>query len=134
MTTAVIVDAVRTPVAKGKPGGAYSEIHPVDLHAHTLRALVERTGLDPVEIDDVISGAVGQVGAETAALTRLLSSSAGEQVGQVRQLLNENGRRGYTLQQASPDKAQIQGLGTVIESSKPRVAPPSTRSAQRAWP
>ena len=61
--------------------------------------------------------AVGQVGAETAALTRLMSASTGEQVGQVRQLLNENGRRGYTLQQASPDKAQIQGLGTVIESS-----------------
>src|SRR6266571_5360108 len=52
MTTAVIVDAVRTPVAKGKPGGAYAEIHPVDLHAHILRALVERTGIDPAVIDD----------------------------------------------------------------------------------
>jgi acetyl-CoA acyltransferase len=62
MTSAVIIDAVRTPVAKGKPGGAYSEIHPVDLHAHALRALVERTGIDPAEVDDVISGAVGQAG------------------------------------------------------------------------
>lgn len=61
--------------------------------------------------------AVGQVGAETAALTRLLSATTSDQTGQVRQLLNENGRRGYTLQQASPDKAQLEGLGTVIESS-----------------
>lgn len=62
MTIAVIVDAVRTPLAKGKPGGAYSEMHPVDLHAVSLRALVERTGIDPASIDDVISGAVGQIG------------------------------------------------------------------------
>jgi len=39
MSSAVIVDAVRTPLAKGKSGGAYSEIHPVDLHAVPLRAL-----------------------------------------------------------------------------------------------
>ena len=77
MTTAVIVDAVRTPVAKGKPGGAYSEIHPVDLHAHTLRALVERTGLDPVEIDDVISGSVGQVGEQSGNTARWAVLGAG---------------------------------------------------------
>jgi acetyl-CoA acyltransferase len=46
MTSAVIVDAVRTPIAKGKPGGAYSGIHPVDLHAHVLAGLAERTGID----------------------------------------------------------------------------------------
>lgn len=62
MTSALIIDAVRTPVAKGKPGGAYSEILPADLHAHTLRALVERTGIDPADVDDVISGVVGQAG------------------------------------------------------------------------
>ena len=56
MNAAVIVDAVRTPLAKGKPGGAYADIHPVDLHAHALRAIVERTGIDPVVIDDVIKG------------------------------------------------------------------------------
>jgi acetyl-CoA acyltransferase len=43
MRDAVIVDAVRTPIAKGKPTGAYHDIHPVDLHAHALRALVDRT-------------------------------------------------------------------------------------------
>ncbi|MGN6723366.1 MAG: thiolase family protein, partial [Marmoricola sp.] len=77
MSTAVIVDAVRTPVAKGKPGGAYSEIHPVDLHAHTLRALVERNALDPHEIDDVISGAVGQVGEQSGNTARWAVLGAG---------------------------------------------------------
>ncbi len=47
MRDAVIVDAVRTPIGKGKPDGALSEVHPVDLFAHSLRALVERTGVDP---------------------------------------------------------------------------------------
>jgi acetyl-CoA acyltransferase len=77
MSTAVIVDAVRTPVAKGKPGGAYSEIHPADLHAHALRVLVDRTGLDPVEIDDVISGVVGQVGEQSANAARWAVLGAG---------------------------------------------------------
>lgn len=77
MTNAVIVDAVRTPVAKGKPGGAYSEIHPTDLHAHALRALVERTGLDPVEIDDVISGVVAQIGEQSANQARWAALGAG---------------------------------------------------------
>jgi acetyl-CoA acyltransferase len=77
VSTAVIVDAVRTPVAKGKPGGAYSEIHPTDLHAHGLRALVDRTGLDPVEIDDVISGVVGQVGEQSANAARWAVLGAG---------------------------------------------------------
>ena len=70
MATAVIVDAVRTPLGKGKPGGAYSEIHPVELHAVPLRALVERTGIDPASIDDVISGAVGQVGEQSGNTAR----------------------------------------------------------------
>ena len=68
--SALIVDAVRTPVAKGKPGGAYSEIHPVDLHAASLKALVDRTGIDPAVVDDVISGAVGQVGEQSGNTAR----------------------------------------------------------------
>ena len=70
MNTSVIIDAVRTPVAKGKPGGAYSEIHPADLHAVPLRALVERSGIDPTIIDDVISGAVAQVGEQSGNTAR----------------------------------------------------------------
>jgi acetyl-CoA acyltransferase len=70
MTAAVIVDAVRTPLGKGKPGGAYADIHPVDLHAASLRALVTRTGIDPALIDDVISGAVAQIGEQSGNTAR----------------------------------------------------------------
>jgi acetyl-CoA acyltransferase len=75
--SAFIVDAVRTPIAKGKPGGAYSEIHPVDLHAHVLAALVERTGIDPAVVDDVISGAVGQIGEQSGNTARWALLGAG---------------------------------------------------------
>lgn len=77
MSAAVIVDAVRTPLAKGKPGGAYADIHPVDLHAATLRALVDRTGIDPAVVDDVISGAVGQVGEQAGNTARWALLAAG---------------------------------------------------------
>ncbi|SMD21801.1 Thiolase, N-terminal domain [Kibdelosporangium aridum] len=62
MKDAVIVDAVRTPIGKGRATGTLAGVHPVDLHAHAIRALVDRTGIDPALIDDVISGAVGQIG------------------------------------------------------------------------
>jgi acetyl-CoA acyltransferase len=77
MREAVIVDAVRTPIGKGKPGGALSSVHPVDLHAHALRSLVERTGIDPARIDDVIGGAVGQIGEQSANTTRWAALAAG---------------------------------------------------------
>src|SRR3954452_10611081 len=78
MRDAVIVEAVRTPVAKGKPNGAYAGVHPVDLHAHALRSAVERLpGLDPGEIDDVIGGAVGQVGEQSGNTTRYAALAAG---------------------------------------------------------
>src|SRR5437764_152817 len=59
MRDAVIVDAVRTPV--GRRNGAYKDVHPVDLSAHILGALAERTGIDPA-VDDVVWGVVSQVG------------------------------------------------------------------------
>ncbi|MGA3524011.1 thiolase family protein [Melissospora conviva] len=77
MPSAVIVDAVRTPIAAGKPGGAYAGIHPVDLHAHVLTALVERTGIDPAAVEDVISGAVGQVGEQSGNTARWAALAAG---------------------------------------------------------
>ena len=77
MTDAVIVDAVRTPVGKGKPGGSLSGLHPVDLHAHAIRSLLERTGVDPASVDDVISGAVGQVGEQSANTARWAALAAG---------------------------------------------------------
>jgi len=70
MADAVIVDAVRTPLGKGKPTGALAGVHPVDLLAHPLAALVERTGLDPEVIDDVIAGTVTQVGEQSLNIAR----------------------------------------------------------------
>jgi acetyl-CoA acyltransferase len=77
MRDAVIVDAVRTPIGKGKPDGALHGTHPVELLAHTLRALVDRTGVDPATIDDVIGGAVDQVGEQAMNTTRWAALSAG---------------------------------------------------------
>ncbi len=75
MSNAVIVDAVRTP--GGKRNGKLSGWHPVDLAAVTLRALVERNGLDPVEVEDVIMGCVMQVGAQGLNVGRNAALAAG---------------------------------------------------------
>ena len=77
MTTAVIVDAVRSPLAKGKPGGALSGLHPVDLLGQVLAALVARTGIDPGTVDDVLIGCVGQNGEQSATPGRQAWLSAG---------------------------------------------------------
>ncbi|WP_030776782.1 thiolase family protein [Streptomyces sp. NRRL S-920] len=77
MRDAVIVEAVRTPVGKGKPQGALAGVHPVELLAHTLRALVERSGIDPALVDDVIGGTVDQVGEQAMNTTRYAVLSAG---------------------------------------------------------
>ncbi|RAY12273.1 steroid 3-ketoacyl-CoA thiolase [Actinomadura craniellae] len=77
MREAVIVEAVRTPVGKGKPTGALHEEHPVDLLARTLRALVDRTGIDPALVDDVIGGCVTQVGEQAINITRNAVLAAG---------------------------------------------------------
>ncbi|MFB7757985.1 thiolase family protein [Streptomyces sp. NPDC056121] len=77
MRDAVIVDAVRTPVGKGKPGGALSGVHPVDLSAHVLKALAQRNGLDPATVDDVIWGCVSQVGEQAGGVGRYAVLAAG---------------------------------------------------------
>jgi acetyl-CoA acyltransferase len=68
MRDAVIVEAVRTPV--GRRGGGLSGVHPADLSAVVLRELVERTGIDPGAVDDVIWGCVSQVGEQTYDIGR----------------------------------------------------------------
>ena len=75
MRDAVIVEAVRTPV--GRRGGALSGVHPVDLSAHVLRALVDRTGIDPAVVDDVVWGCVSQVGEQTFNVGRSAVLAAG---------------------------------------------------------
>ena len=77
MTSAVIVDAIRTPSGRGKAGGALNGVHPVDLLAGMLSSLVERTGLDPALVDDVIGGCVSQVGQQTFNITRTAVLGAG---------------------------------------------------------
>jgi acetyl-CoA acetyltransferase family protein len=75
VTDAVIVDAVRTPL--GRRNGKLAGWHPVDLAAHTLRAVVERNDLDPALVDDVIVGVVGQVSEQALNLGRNALLAAG---------------------------------------------------------
>ena len=77
MRQAVIVDAVRTPVGRGKPGGALSGVHPTDLLATVLTALVTRNGIDPAEMDDVIVGCVSQSGEQCYTPGRMAWLAAG---------------------------------------------------------
>jgi acetyl-CoA acetyltransferase family protein len=75
MPTAVIVDAVRTPL--GKRNGRLRDWHPVDLAAETLSALVDRTGIDPALVDDVVMGCVMQVGEQALNIGRNAVLAAG---------------------------------------------------------
>jgi acetyl-CoA acyltransferase len=75
MREAVIVDAVRTPV--GRRDGGLKSWHPVDLLAHTLKAIVQRNKLDPALVDDVIAGCVGQAGEQAFNVARNAVLAAG---------------------------------------------------------
>jgi len=75
MATAVIVDAVRTPL--GRRNGGLKDVHPVDLAAHVIREIVARNGLDPALIDDVIMGCVMQVGEQGINIARNAALAAG---------------------------------------------------------
>ena len=75
MTTAVIVDAIRTPL--GRRNGKLKDWHPVDLVAETMRAIVDRTGIDPGLVDDVIMGCVMQVGEQGINIARNAALAAG---------------------------------------------------------
>ncbi len=75
MAEAYIVQAVRSAV--GKRGGALAGTHPADLGATVLQALVERSGVDPAAIDDVLWGCVGQMGPQASNIARITALSAG---------------------------------------------------------
>ncbi|MGH8957193.1 MAG: thiolase family protein [Acidimicrobiia bacterium] len=75
MANAVIVDAVRTPVAKRN--GKYKDIHPVDLASIPLKALIERNSLDPSLVEDVIMGCVSQTGEQSLNVGRNAALAAG---------------------------------------------------------
>lgn len=77
MIEAVIVDAVRTPMGRGKAGGALSEVHAVDLLAGILRQLVDRNRFDPAQIDDILIGCVSQASEQSNTPGRMAALSAG---------------------------------------------------------
>jgi acetyl-CoA C-acetyltransferase len=68
MSEAYIVDAVRTPV--GRRGGGLAGEHPADLGAHAISALVERSGVDPAAVDDVVFGCVDAIGPQAGDIAR----------------------------------------------------------------
>ena len=77
MREAFVVSAVRTPVGRGKPDGALAGVHPVDLSALVMRAVVERIGLDPAQIDDVLWGCAMPEAAQGLNIARLALLRAG---------------------------------------------------------
>ncbi|MBB1041526.1 MULTISPECIES: acetyl-CoA C-acetyltransferase [unclassified Dietzia] len=76
---AYVIDAVRTPA--GKRGGSLSGQHPADLAAHVIRAVVERTGIDPEVVDDVIFGCVDAIGPQAGNIARSAWLAAGMPLG-----------------------------------------------------
>jgi acetyl-CoA C-acetyltransferase len=72
---AYVVAAVRTPIGIRK--GALAQHHPADLAAHILRELIERAGVDPAVVDDVIMGCVNAMGPQAACIARTAWLSAG---------------------------------------------------------
>jgi acetyl-CoA C-acetyltransferase len=75
MPEAYIVDAVRSPV--GKRNGGLAKIHPADLGAHSLNALIDRTGIDPHAVEDVIFGCVDTLGPQAGDIARTAWLAAG---------------------------------------------------------
>jgi acetyl-CoA C-acetyltransferase len=75
MTEAYIIDAVRTPV--GRRNGGLSKVHPADLGAHAIKALVDRTGIDPSAVEDVVFGCVDTIGPQAGDVARTCWLAAG---------------------------------------------------------
>ncbi len=75
MAEAYIVDAVRSPV--GRRNGGLAKVHPADLGAHSIAALVERTGIDPAAVDDVVFGNVDSIGGQAGDVARTCWLAAG---------------------------------------------------------
>jgi acetyl-CoA C-acetyltransferase len=75
MSNVVIVDAVRTPI--GKRGGGLSTMHPAEVLSHVQRAIIDRTGIDPAAVEQVVGGCVSQVGEQSFNVTRTAWLAAG---------------------------------------------------------
>jgi acetyl-CoA C-acetyltransferase len=75
MAEAYIIDAVRTPV--GRRNGGLKDVHPADLGAHSIAALIERVGIDPIAVDDVVFGCVDTIGPQAGDIARTCWLAAG---------------------------------------------------------
>jgi acetyl-CoA C-acetyltransferase len=75
MPEVYIVDAIRTPI--GKKNGSLAPVHPIDLGAHVIKAVVERTGIDPSDVDDVVFGCVDAIGGQAGNIARMSWLAAG---------------------------------------------------------
>ena len=75
MAEAYIIDAVRSPV--GRRGGSLAEVHPADLGAHSISALMDRTGVDPAAVEDVVFGCVDTIGPQAGDIARTAWLAAG---------------------------------------------------------
>ena len=75
MTDAYIIDTVRTPV--GRRNGGLAKVHPADLGAHSIKALLQRTGIDPLAVDDVMFGCVDALGPQAGDIARTCWLAAG---------------------------------------------------------
>ncbi len=133
-TTAVIVDAVRTPI--GRHGGGLAGIRPDDLAALVIAALVKRTGIDPASIDDVIFGCTNQAGEDNRNVARMALLRAGLPVTVPGQTVNR--LCGSGLQAVNSVRhAIVAGEGEIfiaggVESMS--RAPFVTLKADSAWP
>ncbi|HEX2168004.1 MAG TPA: acetyl-CoA C-acyltransferase, partial [Longimicrobiales bacterium] len=86
MREAWIIDAVRTPI--GRHGGALARVRPDDLAAAAVAALVQRTGIDPAAVDDVILGCANQAGEDNRNVARMAALLAGLPVAVPGQTVN----------------------------------------------
>ncbi|MFT3717617.1 thiolase family protein [Pseudorhodoferax sp.] len=77
MNTPVIVDAIRSPMARAKSDGALAQVHPVDLLSQVLEQLVARNRLDPATVDDVVCGCVNQISEQSGTIGRMAWLAAG---------------------------------------------------------
>jgi acetyl-CoA acetyltransferase len=75
MPEALIIDAIRTPI--GALGGALAAVRPDDLAAHVIKAILERTGIDPALVEEVYMGCANQAGEDNRNVARMASLLAG---------------------------------------------------------
>ncbi|MFH5210089.1 thiolase family protein [Antrihabitans sp. NCIMB 15449] len=77
MSPALVIDAVRSPMGRGRPGGSLADVHPVELLAQVVSALVERSGVDPSDVDDLLVGCVTQSSEQSGNVGRMAWLAAG---------------------------------------------------------